>query len=78
MRPSCKLPKVYLERRDIPQSLYRSEYFSVVRERQYSTARTDDFGKVVDVLEKEGWSEYGILRYSKGKQEDPLKWRRVP
>ena len=26
-----------------------SEYFFVVSERQYSTARTDDFGKVIDI-----------------------------
>ena len=32
-----------------PQSLYLSEYFCVVSERQYSTARTDDFEKVVDL-----------------------------
>ena len=32
-----------------PQSLYLAEYSCVVSEHQYSTARTDDFGKVVDV-----------------------------
>ena len=44
------------EKRHIPQSLYLSEYFCVVSEHQYSTARTDDFEKVVGVQEEEGWS----------------------
>ena len=44
-----QVSQVYLERKDIPQSLYLSENFCVVSERQYSTARTDDFEKVVDV-----------------------------
>ena len=43
------------EKRNHPKS-YLSEYFCVVSEHQYSTARTDDFEKVVGVQEEEGWS----------------------
>ena len=32
-----------------PQSLYLPEYFCVGSKHQYPTARTDDFGKVVEV-----------------------------
>ena len=65
----CKLPKLFLERRGLPLSLYLSEYFCVVSELQYSTARTDDFGKVVDVSDQEGWSKYGTLRYSRSNRK---------
>ena len=39
----------FLERRDTPQILNLSEYFCVVSKHHYSTTRTDDFRKVVEV-----------------------------
>ena len=71
-----QLPTVFLEGKGIPQSLYLSEYFCVGSQHQYPTARTDDFGKVVDGKVEEGWSEYGTLRYSKDNRK--ILWRRVP
>ena len=37
------------EKRHPQSTLYLSEYFCVISGRQYSTVRTDDFWKVVDV-----------------------------